>query len=452
LQVTPDTFVDKYNIAQMLAAPMVSIAANSPLVFGKRLWHETRIALFQQSLDTRSTQEHLRERSPRVTFGKTWLRNSILDIYREDIARFRVLLGDKIEEDSLKMLSEGMVPNLRALQVHNSTVYRWNRACYGISKTDNSTKPHLRIECRVLPAGPSVTDQIANAALWLGAVEGYYDRYKDITGKLSFEDVRDNFGKAAKFGMDTTFSWFDDKKLSVVELINGEMLETAKHGLQLRGITASDIDHYLGIIQGRSSSHMTGARWQLRAFTHLTTQVTADEALAVITSAISDNQVLDKPVHTWEEPSAEHLDNYLPETLRVEEFMSTDLFTCRKEDILELVANMMDWRRIRYMPVEDERGKIIGLVTSRLLLRHLTKSNCSGTAGIVEEIMIKNPITVAPQTNIIEAMHIMHKRGFGCLPVVERNELIGIITEMDFLRVTSRLMERREKATKKKKK
>jgi CBS domain-containing protein len=444
LQVTPKTFVPLYNIAQMLAAPMVAIAANSPLVFGKRLWHETRIALFQQSLDTRSTHEHLRERSPRVTFGKGWLKNSILEIYQEDISRFRVLLGDKIEEDALKMMDKGQVPNLRALQVHNSTVYRWNRPCYGITTMpDGSKKPHLRIECRVLPAGPTVNDQMANAAFWLGAMIGYHEKYGDITQVIGFDDVRDNFGKAAKFGIDTTFSWINDTKTSVTDLVLGEMSELARLGMQKQGIVETDIDYYINIIRKRAESHMTGARWQLRTFTSLIEKVSPDEALTVMTAAIGKNQDEGSPVHEWGLPGTEALDVYSPEKLKVEEFMQTDLFTCRKEDILELVANMMDWRRIRYMPVENEKGQIIGLVTSRILLRHMAKGLGTKSAGSVEEIMIKEPLTVGPDTNIMHAMTLMREKNFGCLPVVDKGELIGIITEMDFLRVAMRLMERK---------
>ena len=148
----------------------MAIAANSPIVFGKRLWHESRIAMFQQALDVRTTHDHMRERSPRVSFGTGWLEKSLLEIYREDIARFRVLLGNDIKEDSLELINQGKTPKLRALQVHNSTVYRWNRPCYGIS--DNG-KPHLRIENRVLPSGPTIIDSVANAAFWLGCNDGH---------------------------------------------------------------------------------------------------------------------------------------------------------------------------------------------------------------------------------------------------------------------------------------
>ncbi|MFM9949547.1 MAG: CBS domain-containing protein, partial [Saprospiraceae bacterium] len=219
LQVSPADFVKYYNIAQTLAAPVLAIAANSPIVFGKRLWHETRIALFQQALDIRTTHDHMRERSPRVSFGTGWLDKSIMEIYREDIARFRVLLGADIEEDSIELIRQGKVPKLKALQVHNSTVYRWNRPCYGISPNG---QPHLRIENRVLPSGPTVLDATANAAFWLGAMVGMADQYKDIREQISWEDVRDNFAKSAQVGIDSTFTWFKDRKISVCELVTKE--------------------------------------------------------------------------------------------------------------------------------------------------------------------------------------------------------------------------------------
>ena len=246
LQVPSHDFARQYNIAQAITAPVMAISANSPLVFGKRLWHESRIALFQQSLDTRSSHDHMRERSPRVTFGKQWLTKSSLEIYKEDISRFRVLLGSDVEEESMDMIRKGKVPKLRSLQVHNSTVYRWNRPCYGISE---SGKPHMRIECRVIPSGPTVADEIANACFWLGLMAGYGDTEKDITQKMSFDDASDNFLKAAKFGIDSKFTWFKDKKVNSIDLIKNELIDVARHGLKMRNVDQEDIDKYLGIIQ-----------------------------------------------------------------------------------------------------------------------------------------------------------------------------------------------------------
>jgi CBS domain-containing protein len=479
LQVSPEEFVSYYNIAQTLAAPMVSIAANSPMVFGRRLWHETRIALFQQALDTRTSHDHLRERRPRVNFGSDWLHESILEIHKEDIARFRVLLGDIVEEDSLATVMKGGTPKLRALQIHNSTVYRWNRPCYGISPNG---KPHLRIENRVLPAGPSVLDATANAAFWLGLMVGMKNRMDNghwtlDSGKSSsptsnvhspkskvqdfigFEDIRDNFDKAAKFGFDTTYTWFNDKKIAPRELILEELLPMAREGLKAQNVDENDIEKYLGVIEQRAKLHMTGARWQLRSFTKLIKEVSVDEALTVMTAAIVKNQWDNKPVHTWELPKVEALESYRPAQLRVEEFMQTDLFTAQKDDIIELVAKLMDWRKIRYMPVEDAKGKLVGLVSSRLLLRHFTKvsSQWSGSSeptnhkpivhnrniATVKDVMIENPITIRPEATLQEALDTMREKKIGCLPVVNtESELIGVITEMDFLRITDRLMKK----------
>lgn len=443
LQVSPNDFVAKYNLAQALAAPVMAIAANSPLVFGRRLWHETRIALFQQSLDTRTSHDHMRERLPRVNFGSGWLHGDITQIYKEDISRFRVLLAGNIEEDSLAMVKSGVVPRLRALQIHNSTVYRWNRPCYGISPNG---KPHLRIENRVLPAGPTAVDATANAAFWLGAMVGLSRHTSDITREMDFVDTRDNFIKAAKFGIDTTFSWRKDKKIPATELILNELLPIAREGLVAQNVAPSDIDKYLGIIESRAREHKTGARWILRTYSALREkeQVTNDEAVTAVTAAIIKNQKQNKPVHTWKEASAGDLESWQPTKLKVEEFMSTDLFTAQKDDLIELVAEIMDWRRIRYMPVENTKGELIGLISSRKLLRYFVNAEQGSEPKLntVGEIMIEKPITCTPETTILEALKIMREYRIGCLPVIKGKELVGIITEMDFLRITGRLMER----------
>ncbi|MEZ4964758.1 MAG: CBS domain-containing protein [Saprospiraceae bacterium] len=443
LQVTPKDFVRMYNIAQVLAGPVTAISANSPLVFGRRLWHETRIALFQQSLDTRTTSDHMRERLPRVNFGSDWLRGDITEIYKEDISRFRVLLAGGIEENSIAMVKDGKTPKLRALQIHNSTVYRWNRPCYGISPNG---KPHLRIENRVMAAGPTPVDEVANAAFWLGCMVAMGDRFDDITKHIDFADARDNFLKAAKFGIDTTFSWMKDKKVPVTELILKELLPIAKEGLKMRKVKQADISKYLGIIEARAKGHRTGARWQLRAFTAMKKEVTNDEAVTAVTAAIVKNQKNNKPVHTWNEPSVSDLEDWRPSKIKVEEFMSTDLFTVQKEDLIELVAEIMNWRRIRYMPVENSKGELVGLISSRMLLRHFARRNelNENTASTVKDIMVEKPVVATPDTTIMEAMKKMREYRIGCLPVVKGRELVGIITEMDFLRITSRLMERME--------
>ena len=445
LQVTPANFVQYYNIAQALTGPVLATAANSPIVFGRRLWHENRIALFQQALDTRRTHEHMRERSARVSFGKNWIDKSILDIYREDLARFRILLAADVEDDTLAQVRERVTPKLLALQVHNSTVYRWNRPCYGIS--DNG-QPHLRIENRILPAGPTTLDEVANAALWLGAMEGYAAEIDDIREHMSFEDAADNFAKAAQFGMDTKFNWFGEEsgKVPAAQLLREQIIPHARAGLKLRGIDPGDIDHYMGIVEDRVKAMSTGARWQLKSFTKLRERVSRDEALSNITAAMLANQGQGVPVHKWPLPSVDEFSHYAPSKLLVEEFMETDIFTCQGSDLIDLVGEMMDWRKIRYMPVEDDEGELCGLVTSRLLLRHHVRKGrlTEPDKACVEDIMVKDPITIAPSNTIVEAMNIMRDRKVGCLPVIKGKELIGIITEMDFLRISGRLIRQLE--------
>lgn len=440
LQVSPDDFVKMYNIAQALAGPMMAISANSSVVFGKRLWHETRIALFQQSLDTRTSHDHMRERSPRVIFGRDWLHESIMEIYKEDIAQFRVLLSSDVEEDSLAKLKNGEIPKLRALQVHNSTVYRWNRPCYGISENG---KPHLRIENRILPSGPTVIDEVANACFWLGCMIGMGLETDDIREKMSFVDARDNFGKAAKFGIDSKFTWFYDRKISAEDLIF-ELLPIARKGLESKNIDKDDIDKYLSIIQARAEKNMTGARWLLRGFTKLAEKSNPDEALSVLTATMIQNQRSNKPVHEWDLPNFNDFKMYRPSHLKVSEFMLTDLTTVQKDDIVDLVAELMEWNTIRYTPVEDSKGKLIGLVTARLLLRHYMrcKQSNSKKVTLVSEIMIQNPITVTQETNIMEAMKIMTDNKIGCLPVVQGDELVGLISEKEFLKISASLFER----------
>lgn len=441
LQVAPECFKQMYNIAQCLAAPILAIAANSPIVFGRRLWHETRIAMFQQSLDTRSSANHLRERAARVSFGNDWIHDSILDIYKEDIARFRPIIGGDQEEQSLALIKRGEVPKLRALQVHNSTIYRWNRPCYGIS--DNG-KPHLRIENRVLAAGPSVIDEMANAALWLGAMKGYQSEIMDVRNKVSFADVKDNFAKAARYGIDTKFSWFEDRKISAVDLILSEIIPTAKKGLRLMQVNDDDIDRYMNVIQQRAERHMTGARWMLRSFNHFIEKIPRDEAITRLTSSIYENQSKSKPVHEWDAPDIDEFMAYDLASVSVDEFMDTDLVTVNENDLIDLVGEMMVWRKLRYVAVENHEGELVGLVTERTLLKNMLRMRKAKSSKLmpVSDIMITEVHTIDPEATMMDTLKGFKTHGIRCMPVVRDKQLIGMITEQKFLEISSRLIER----------
>ena len=437
LQVSQHEFVKMYNIAQAIAAPVLSIATNSPLVFGRRLWHESRIALFQQALDTRITRNHMREKSPRVQFGKDWLNHSILELYKEDIARFRILMTADEEQDSLETLEQGITPKLKALQVHNSTVYRWNRACYGIS--DNG-QPHLRIECRVLAAGPTPQDEVANAAFWLGLMIGIGDQYDDIREELSFADVSDNFKKAAKFGIDTRFNWIGDRKISATNLIVKELLPIAKAGLKKQGVSNQDIDKYLGIIEARAKKHMTGARWLLRSFTSLKQGFSREEASVILTAQMIKNQNSGLPLHEWPPIQLSNYDSYKPSNLLVSEFMNTDFLTVYPGDLIDMVIQIMKWKDLEHLCVENKAGKLIGVVTKSRILEALSKKKDPEQTMLVQDVMVENPIFIHSDSKLKEAFDIVQKQANNFLPVVKEDELIGVLSKAEFQWITKRLI------------
>ncbi len=439
LQVTPEEFVRKYNIAQAITGPVLAACVGSPFLFGKRLWSETRIALFQQAVDTRTTGDHLREHSPRVTFGNEWVNESILEIFQEDTARYRVTLSSDETEDVEKKLEEGIPPDLNALQVHNGTVYRWNRPCYGVS----NGKAHLRIENRVLPSGPTVTDEMANTAFWLGLLNKMEDYYPDVREVMDFDNARHNFVAASKLGLDTTLRWFDGERINAADLITEELLPIAREGLQKASINPENIANYLGTIRERVNNGQTASNWMINNYAQLISDDNPKEqALAAITTATIKNQKKGEPVHKWGRVRMEDLEHWQPSSLLVEEFMTTDLFTAQQDDILEFVANLIEWRKIRYVPVEDENHQLIGLVTMRGLFRQYSKkvNHEEEPPKTVCDVMINNPITIHPEASIIEAMDIMSSQKIGCLPVVKSNRLVGVITEQNYLKIAGRLI------------
>ncbi|MEQ8240576.1 MAG: glutamate-cysteine ligase family protein [Cyclobacteriaceae bacterium] len=439
LQVTPEEFVQKYNIAQALAAPVLAISCNSPLLLGKRLWSETRVALFQQSVDTRITGEHIRDRSPRVTFGNDWLRNSIVDMYKDDIVRYRVMLMSDFEPDVMALMDQGITPKLRALTIHNSTVYRWNRPCYGVSPDG---RPHLRIENRVLPSGPSTIDEVSNAAFWIGLMSGFNEHYPNIEEKMEFHHAKDNFFSAAHDGMNTDFAWIGGKKVDVQTLIKEELLPIAREGLEKNNIAKADIDRYLEVIEERNESRQTGTQWIVDSHTKLGKLTSREEVLVGLTCNMIENQRKGLPVHKWELASLESLNNWTPHTMLVEEFMTTDLFTVQANDIPELVADIINWRKIKHVPVEDDKGRIKGMINYRVLLKYYSKKmNVSPNENVmVKDLMDTNPTTIHPEATVSEALALMKSKTTDCLPVVKNGKLVGIITEGNFLNITASIL------------
>ena len=439
LQVSPDEFVEKYNFAQLINAPLLAACSNSALLFGKRLWKETRIALFQQSIDTRRHFQSIREHSPRVTFGKSWLQKNVVEIFKDNLARYRLIMHADIEEDSLEVIKAGGIPKLKALCLFNGTIYPWNRACYGIS----NGKPHLRIENRILPSGPTVVDEMANTAFWLGLMKGMPDEYKNLKDTMNFDVAIFNFYKAAKMGLDSRFTWLNQRVYSSGDLILSEMIPMAREGLKNANIDSADIDNYLGIIKERVSLRHTGSLWMFESFTNLLREGTRSEAAAALTNCMVRLQKEGKPVHLW--PLAEMgPSNGEGKYARIEQIMSTDLYTVGKKDLVSLAAHIMQWKHVRHVPVEDDHRSVVGMVDSRAILYHLVEQGCDVKDLAVEEIMICDPITIAPDTPTLDALELMAQRKDSCLLVVEEDKLVGMVTEHDFTKISARLLRSRK--------
>ena len=439
LQVDPSEFARMYNIAQVLAGPMVAVSANSPIMFGKRLWAETRIALFRQAVDTRSPDaHHLREREARVYFGTEWVKDSIVEIFREDIARFRTLvLTPELDENPLTMLDRGELPQLKALRLHNGTVYRWNRPCYGIGEG----KAHLRIENRVMPAGPTVLDEVANGALWFGAMVEMAARGEDVTTRIDFDQAGANFYTAAREGLSAQFLWLDGEDVPAARLVLDTLLPMAEAGLRRQQVNDDDIKRYLGVIDARVRTGRTGARWQLSSWNSLRDRAAPGERANAIVAATIQRQLTGRPVSEWERARLDEAETSHRHYLRVDQYMTTDLFTVQADDPIEMVANLMSWERIRQIPIEDKDHHLVGLVTYRAVLRFLLGGGATHTTP-VSEIMKTDVATVGLDTPTVDAIRLMRTRRIGCLPVVHDGKLVGILTEEDFMTIASKLLER----------
>tara|TARA_R110002096_G_scaffold173781_2_gene348026 strand:+ start:191996 stop:193960 length:1965 start_codon:yes stop_codon:yes gene_type:complete len=439
-QVDPDDFAISFNVAQAVTAPVLAAAANSAVLFGKRLWHETRIAIFEQTVDT-SGQDipTSRDMVKRVRFGECWVESSVLELFRADIARFRNLFKADAVEDSLAMAERGEIPKLYALQTYNSTLYRWNRPCYGI--TDG--KPHLRIENRVLPAGPTIVDEIANAAFWFGLMKRMPKVYPDLTKRLSFADAKANFVSAARSGLDFKMRWLDGQVIPVRDLILGELVPMAIQGLRDASIDSNDIDKYMNIISERTETGRNGARWMLSSVEHIHDHGTRSERLSTLTAGTITRQQAGHPVHEWSVAEIRESGEWRHHYATVGQYMQTELFTVRQDELIDLAASIMDWEQIRHIPVEDDEHRLVGLVSYRALLRLVADPVKRKSDSIaVEDIMEKAPLSVLPNTPTMEAISLMKANRASCLPVVQADgKLVGIVTEHDYMRIAGKLLE-----------
>ncbi len=444
-QVDPENFPLSYNCAQLITAPTLAAAANSAVLFGKRLWHETRIAIFEQAVDTSdSNRPSQRDVLKRVRYGEKWVQDSVLEIYRDDVTRFRSLFGAETDEDSIAMVEAGEVPKLYGLQTHNSTMYRWNRPCYGIT----NGKPHLRIENRVLPAGPSLVDEIANSALWFGLMVQIPKVYPDLAERIPFEQTRANFVASARYGLNFKMHWMDGATISVRDLLLEELIPLARQGLRACSVDDGDIDRYMGVVEARVASGKNGARWMLDSVAKIHGFGTKAERLSALTAATIDRQADDTPVHEWELAEIGEAGNWKHHCERVEQYMQTSLFTVQPDELIDLAASIMDWEKIRHIPVEDEHHRLVGLLSYRAILRMVADRKVHRGGEIsVGDLMERDPVTVSPETPTLVAIELMRSHGTSCLPVVSDGKLVGIVTEHDYMRIAGQLLEEQLKET-----
>jgi len=428
LQVEQDEFVPLYNLAQAISAPLLAAAANSPLLMGHRLWAETRIALFEHATDARSDAHRARQTPPRVRFGDAWIERSIVDMFREDAARFPVVLSPPRAEDAHAILARGEIPRLRALVAHNGTIWRWNRGCYGI--TDGV--PHLRIENRILPSGPTVLDEVANAALFYGLMFELPRAYGRIEERLSFADAKRNFFSSARDGLLAQLTWIDGALVPSSTLLLEELIPLARRGLIANGLDPVDAERYLGIIEARVQTGRTGADWTSSAFATLAGDGTREARERAIVAGMLERQHGNTPVHRWSPLASDELTIGAEHDPPLERVMTTDVMTVRPEDPIALARSVMDWEHIRHLAVEDSVGTPVGLVSAEQLQDALPPTIA------VRDVMNAEPLMVEPEVLLSEAVERLRDGGTDALLVVRNGALAGIATRADLARAVAR--------------
>lgn len=295
LQVAPEDFADNWNAAQILAAPQLALSANSPYFFAHHLWAETRIELFTQSTETRSDESKAQGARPRVWFGERWV-TSIVDLFEENLHYFPPLLADVSDEDPVGELTAGRAPQLAELRLHNGTVYRWNRPVYDVV----DGRPHLRMENRVLPAGPTVVDMLANAAFYYGVLRVLSQQDRPLWSEMPFAAAHHNFRAAARHGMGVRLHWPGLGEVTAAELVLRQLLPMAEEGLRQWGVAEKVRDRYLGVIEGRATTGRNGATWQVDTVQALQRGgMTRPAALREMLRRYCEHMHHNEPAHTW---------------------------------------------------------------------------------------------------------------------------------------------------------
>lgn len=422
LQVAPETFAAVYNAGQLALAPVLAMAACSPLLLGKRLWRETRVPLVEQVTRMGTVAAQRRGGPPRADFGTRWVERSPVELHLEDLARHAPVLVGETSEQPFEALRHGRAPLLAALAIHNGTVWRWNRACYGITEG----KPHLRIEMRALPAGPTVVDQVANASLWLGLTLAFARELPDLPAQMRFEDARSNFYEAARRGIDSRLLWLDGARHDACALVLGELLPAARRGLLEAGVNAADVERYLGIIEQRAQTRRSGSQWMLDSFDAM--QGPAPLRARAVAAQMQPMSLGEQPVHTW---AVQQLEPATGSGTPLSLLAAGQPVALQPHDAVELAAELLRAGQ-PLVPVEDERGTLLGVVD-------LEAVDEARTGVPVSEVMVRDFPSARGEASVGEAVVLLLRADQPALVVLDAaGRLLDVLGMEQLLRALVR--------------
>lgn len=430
LQVAPAAFAVTYNAALLAAGPVLAACANSSVAFGRRLWHETRIPLLEASADLRDPAQLRRPGRSRTSFGDGWVERSALELFQRDLARFPPVLAPARHEPADRALAAGRAPSLGALATFNGTVWRWLRPCYGVT----AGRPHLRIESRFLPAGPTVLDEVANAALWIGLVRALPLEYGDPRERLDFADAEANFHAAARAGLAAELRWVDGARTTARALLLGPLLSLAREGLLGSGVDPGDVAWTLDLVRERVERGRTGAAWALEAFERAPRAATGAERAWRVTEALRDACWSGLPVHRWPSLAPRGAARTALPPLTVA--LRTDVTSVLPDAPLSLVARLLRWARGGHVVVERASGAVAGILSEADVAEALAAGRSPATAA-GDLVRGREPLVLEPGTPVDEALATLRIAGRRCAAVLRGDHLAGVVCAADLARAVA---------------
>jgi CBS domain-containing protein len=420
LQVSPAAFATTYNAGLLAAAPVLAACANSSVLFGRRLWHETRVPLLETSADLRDPAQLRRPGRSRTSFGDGWVERSAVELFQRDLARFPPVLAPEETEPAPVALAAGRVPSLRALTTFNGTVWRWLRPCYGVT----AGRPHLRIENRFLAAGPTVLDEVANAALWIGLARALPLEYGDPRERLAFGEAEANFHAAARSGLGARLRWVDGEQVLARDLLLGTLLPLAREGLLGSGVDPGDVAWTLAVVRERVESGRTGAVWALEAFDAAPRSACGAVRAWRVTDALRTRCWSGQPVHAW--PVAAPRAASPPGLPPVSVALRTDVCTVLPDAPVPLVARLLRWAPGGHVVVEHPSGAVAGIVSDRDVAG-ARAPGAGGAATVAELLGDGEPLVLAPSTPVDEALATLRIARRRCAAVLRGDHLAGVV-------------------------